>query len=111
MKLTNVQFARALKWKRVKPLLQWGGDPEFVWLSPRGREYPALPDFTTSLDAIAGEIEARDLSWRHDSFFRNGRDIHVCCIPASWGAPCEADTAPLSLCAALLKYLETVHEH
>ncbi len=57
MKLTDKKVAKALGWKPCNRGCRNCG----FWQAPAtdGRELDKLPKWTTSLDAIAGEIEAR----------------------------------------------------
>jgi hypothetical protein len=101
-KLTDQQVAKALGWKPYHPRHKhneqyWGNG----LYGDRSRENYGPPAFTTSLDAIVGEIEARGLdgyvlnrgvkTWQ--AFF-HGKKIY------------DANTAPLALCAALLAFIK-----
>ena len=112
-KLTNEIVAKALGWKNlgsrkigsvIKPITHKG------WWYPNGDffSYATPPPFTTSLDAIVAEIEAREVTW----LVENGLGIEGDGGPHYYaevqGNHCSAraDTAPLALCQALLSYLK-----
>ena len=74
---------------------------------------PGLPEWTTSLDAIVVEIEARGLRWSISRQMNHG-DGFVAQVFSKETHPHEkfstsplSKTAPLALCAALLAYLKT----
>lgn len=115
MKITNESMAKALGWKRSLPRDR----PRGVWVDIKGN-FKTCSDkpFTTSLDAIVWEIEARGLKWTHNGPYlnvRGERKIH--CVEIYETCDTEnpkhrevktfrADTAPLALCAALLAFLK-----
>lgn len=100
-KLTDEKVAKALGWKVMDrhPTL-WRNPEDFREVTEE------LPNWTTSLDAIVAEIEARGLSFRIVSsvtpkgrpkmYEGEIRGYEVCYEPG----------APLALCAALLAYLK-----
>ena len=116
MKLTDEAVAKALGW--------WCGklskaDKRRWWKWERPIDHmllndDELPRFTTSLDAIVAEIEARGLWWQvkfapavrkdwedtqaNAGLGEQGRD--------AIGKWADASTAPLALCAALLADLK-----
>lgn len=110
-KLTDENVAKALGWYQM----QTTGFITTVWKTPnvaaRKRHPDAsihnrLPAFTTSLDAIVAEIEARGLVWT--IYMMNGSKDYRAEVDTILGHPNNqyfANTAPLALCAALLSYL------
>lgn len=60
------------------------------------------PKFTTSLDSITAEIEARGLAW---SAYEDADSAHACVFGPKTMDSAHDDTAPLALCRALLAYL------
>lgn len=127
MKLTDAQVAKALgyewrlsKWcEHEKASKNCGGcgcwwDKETGLSSMKnGITYhrkDALPDWTTSLDAIVAEIEARGLHWYVGPFLPEYRAQILKYEGAELVSQLtrEAATAPLALCAALLAYLKSI---
>ncbi len=114
MKLTDEKVAKALGWKRKRLKYQDCGlghstFPQTVYATgnPKTPFWPAdgLPAFTTSLDAIVAEIEARGLAYEVCNALIGGYYGTVGTAESS-GPKSHADTAPLALCAALLAYLK-----
>lgn len=109
MKMTDESVAKALGWKsqRQRTVLRW-------WKPGEDQSFDAsygLPRFTTSLDAIVAEIEARGLQWEaHNTMIGKGQAWAAVAKEGYWDdtktKDIEADTAPLALCAALLAYLK-----
>lgn len=103
-KMTDEQVAEALGWKAVKFRMTSSHNVSLKGLRPGGTKTPcAAPAFTTSLDAIVAEIEARVLP--------------LTCHVDKTGAWAEVDshreygaTLPLALCAALLTYIKERHD-
>ena len=103
--LTNEAVAKALGWYAGKVKGQW-----WNWKRPSDHmplnDYE-IPHFTTSLDAIVGEIEARKLAWavgssQKDTEARVGKTFDA----SKTYFIEQAKTAPLALCHALLAYLK-----
>ncbi len=105
-KITDENVARSLGWK-----LEIDGD-DMAWFF-NGKYVcldSCLPAFTTSLDAIVGEIERRGIDYSVNKIGSNAE--------ASLGIDGEGEsqcwmiqdtkgqTAPLALCAALIQYLK-----
>jgi hypothetical protein len=108
MKLTDAQVAKALGWKKGKSPLN-AKVP--VWTESQGGGYCfELPAWTTSLNAIVGEIEARELKFMIGPCIKSGYWARVRDEVVSIGSGNDAKkpglTAPLALCAALLAYLK-----
>lgn len=103
MKLTDESVAKALGWKRY-PNIGTGGD---LWSNEAGErvwdDYTP-PRFTTSLDAIVAEIEARGLHWERRRFI-TGTSVVVGNAKAE-RLVLEEDSTASALCAALLAYLK-----
>lgn len=105
--LTNEKVARALGYYVSK------NAHGTLTVKPPHKKYPDLPStqqakklpaFTTSLDAIVAEIEARGLYWEcgkpkggYWAWVGSDRDLRQ---------QFNNDTAPLAICAALLAYLK-----
>jgi hypothetical protein len=116
MKLTDEIVAKALGWKRVydgNTHVQTRTGLKMVrvydWQHP---DYPhpgegwGVKPYTTSLDAIVGEIEARGL----DYTVSNTKQANVHKAKRAFALvkddAAQGDTAQLALCAALLAYLK-----
>lgn len=103
MKLTDESVAKALGWTPCT-------DPPGAWNKPCDRmKRPGqahcedFPAFTTSLDAITAEIEARGLYWSRHS----GEDgAFVTQGPFGPEGHGTGKTSAEALCAALLSYLK-----
>jgi len=107
MKITDESMAKAFGWVRVEWRKTAHGAMRLSGIDPKlkGKTPYNVPEFTTSLDAITGEIEARGLSWTistDDSGERNGYWAQVGGIDSQQFAA----TAPLALCAATLAYFK-----
>jgi hypothetical protein len=101
--MTDKKVAKALGWNHRVSARTGAG----WWQDPEGRDRELRP-FTTSLDCIVAEIQARGLKFYLES------------APTPKGQPQMYDArveryavtyqqgAPLALCAALLKYLEAL---
>lgn len=111
--LTDAYVAKKLGWKKVQGLSA-SENSRFYWRQKStGSNSPQCPRFTTSLDAIVAEVEARDRGWRVEASRPN---IHGVKQYAAWvvgdvdgqyrRAEAFDHTAPLALCRALLAYLE-----
>jgi hypothetical protein len=101
-KLTDEIMAKALGWesKRIGRKRSWRRNQDFSWTIG---EPP--PPFTTSLDAIVAEIDARNLWFKLESVTSGRKDcFHEACVYKDTGY--RGDTAPLALCHALLAYLK-----
>jgi len=108
MKLTNETVAKALGWK----LTHRQTKAACGWTSPSGElsygTSSSWPKWTTSLDAIVAEIEARKLRWT----VHNSIGPYYAFV-GKWGSGdmrqmnAPHATAPLALCAALLAYLKS----
>ena len=102
MKITDESMAKAFGWKRHLTVIAG----HRVTVIERGEERQSFaPAYTSSLDAIVAEIEARGMGWNcssDDSEERKG------CWAQIGGHPSHhfAKTAPLALCAATLAYLK-----
>ncbi len=113
--MTNEEVAKALGYALEE-------HPDFkqlgiVWCkqnaeSPNKPFYEILPGWTTSLDAIVGEIERRKFVW---SIWKDANDTYSAGIKkqkkaqriwASEWSGRDQPTAPLALCKALISYLE-----
>lgn len=112
MKLTDERVAKALGWKPPEKGQAWR-----YWESPDGKKVvhgQDLPAYTTSLDAIVAEIEARKdskgrvLGWgiafHPHSSGDNSERTHAWVYYGAYSG--LEDTGPLALCAALLSYLK-----
>ena len=114
MKLTDAKVAKALGWKLI---------PKAYWkksrLSPiKGTCYLmkngmitspgcGIPPFTTSLDAIVAEIEARGFHFAVAvDRSPETRSIQGDCRAIVMGYCGWSKTVPLALCAALLAYIK-----
>lgn len=107
-KLTDEDVAKALGWKyegagKGNPPVWWKGVPPE--LAHRGIK---PPPFTTSLDSIVAEIEARQLGWgvmfaNSNSLYEGQVESLIIGGPRTQGG---GITAPLALCHALLAYLK-----
>ena len=103
MKLTNESVAKALGWKRSLPRDHARG----VWGDAGGLFIACTtPNFTTSLDAIATEIEARGLYWIVARQFEGTDWASIRAKGMATIIEVTDATAPLALCAALLAYLK-----
>lgn len=107
-KLTDEQVAIELgwKWQARMPARKFWKAPQ---ASPHHSRDYWPPSYTTSLDAIVAEIEARGLVWYVERFFVPPSKYYFQAIVEKQGAPRlpqSADTAPLALCEALLAYLK-----
>lgn len=106
MKLNDEAVARSLGWTHKEPCsgkrCLWSPPP-----APKGLNEPRkLPAFTTSLDAIVAEIEARELlpalmKWPSGKWTACLYKKSVRVSDDHWDK-----AAPLALCAALLAYLK-----
>lgn len=122
MKLTNEKVAKALGWEslmspRAKGRLEcyWQRSRSKAGLPPSNNpakwtdEHFGPPHFTTSLDAIVSEIEARGLNWEV-LMFSGGHGFWGKVYKWDRGSDSlisqDAKTAPLALCSALLSYLK-----
>ena len=100
--LTDAQVAKALGWKYK------GSNPYGIdrWQMPGAKLVitRTAPRFTTSLDAIAAEVDARGLFWEAG----RGTQARIFEKPDAFGllATGKGPTAPLALCRALLAYLK-----
>lgn len=92
-KLTDESVAKALGWLSLK------GYPKWQMRAPDG-EIRNCPNFTTSLDAIVAEIEARGLDWCLSENFSDSCGASVELSSA------KEKTPALALCAALMAYLK-----
>lgn len=101
MKLTNASVAKALGYRMTRG----GQHTIFSWWTPTGMQCQ-LPAFTTSLDAIVGEIEARGLTYELEAYNDsvNGPRARVGRKTVVWQV---WKTAPLALCQALLEFLKS----
>ena len=106
MKITDEVMAKALGWKKR---LTRGLIME-VWCRPSDGKICNFPKWTTSLDAIVGEIEARGLKYSLSPDITGGSTYYAG-ISESWSycddvvfCDASAKTAPLALCHALLNY-------
>lgn len=108
----EVALALGLEYKLVlDPTADKGDEEAFCqnwWVDKKTQEhiYFSLPAFTTSLDAIVGEIERQGLMWEVKRTMRckysaQLRDPYVLPSPNLE----RADTAPLALCKALVEYM------
>lgn len=103
-KLTDEAVAKKLGWKRGEIYATILGQSMYEWISPEGRGNGNVPSFTTSLDAIVGEIEARGLDWAGYTF------VDGFCAEVSGDKMRSEEmdtTTPLALCRALIAYLES----
>lgn len=105
MKLTDEVVAMALGWTAM-PI-----DGREVFFPPKkqakkwARYLYAYPAFTTSLDTIVAEIEARRLPWNVAGPWKiTGMDY---CASVNHSDLHRDKTAPLALCAALLQYIKS----
>lgn len=106
MKLTDEAIARALGWTCGRDAVGHHCFPESLKGHQNINCRKECPAFTTSLDAIVAEIEARELTWEaghygHGFYARVQGGIGKL---GSWVN--KEKTAPLALCAALLAYLK-----
>ena len=107
MKLTDEKVAEALGYF----LTTKGGVPSIrkrtadnKW--DRGSSL-RLPAFTTSLDAIVAEIEARGLAWFvQNNASEEGVNEEYFAEVDNQRFSAHASSAPLALCAALLQFLK-----
>ena len=108
-KLTDEVVAKALGWKNlgsrkigsvIEPITHKG------WWYPNGDffSYATPPPFTTSLDAIVAEIEARGLYWIVARQFGGEYWASIRTKGAIKVVEKEGQTAPLALCQAILSY-------
>jgi len=109
-KITDESVAEALGWK------QFDDGHRGRWCSHPRHKNKAIgvwpwPAFTTSLDAIVSEIEARGLTkglgdgWSVNSGYNGKLGAGYRAYLANGNYTGWADTAPLALCQALLNYL------
>ena len=96
-KLTNKSVAKALGFK------QGPKDMGARWWRGNADTLDHAPAFTTSLDAIVAEIEARGLPYTLD---HNGMKYWGACVGEQKLPDKASASAPLALCAALIAYLE-----
>ena len=108
MKLTKETVAKALGWKISRPGEYFHHHGyRFRVKDPFGAGVNYIPDFTTSLEAIVAEIEARGLYWAVERLsLKQGRFKATVDLTPKYDSACEK-TAPLALCAALLSYLKS----
>lgn len=104
-KLTDESVAKALGWTR-HPNIGTGGD---LWARDGKRVWDdySPPLFTTSLDAIVAEIEARGFVWT--IYMMNGSRDYRAEVDTILGHPNNqyfAKTAPVALCTALLAAIQ-----
>lgn len=100
MKLTDEKVAKALGWT-------YDGTWSYPWKRPTTTQRQFRPPhFTTSLDAIVAEVEARGLEWG----VCNGGSTGGTAAVGKPGAPLPSnalgETPALALCAALLAFLK-----
>ncbi len=117
--LTNEDVAKALGWN----LCAIGNPMTDGWTDEKGQEVdtPSSYQWTTSLDAITGEIERRGLAWKTfrwrvdgdmwkrgdvEEWWYQGEVKDVFPKRPQLSKHDQADTAPLALCKALISYLE-----
>lgn len=105
MKLTDEKVAQALGWFKMRQGNAYG------WGSVNtGMElHKTVPAFTTSLDAIVAEIEARGLGWRMEAEIFDEKVFDASVVDLGTGLEYKGinkTTASLALCDALLKYLK-----
>lgn len=102
--LTDETVALALGWTKHHDEA-WDG---LRWFGPNENGnncwHHGTPPFTTSLDAIVGEIERRGLFTGTELRPRKNASVRWRCHVGDFVH--SAPTAPLALCAALLAYLE-----
>lgn len=102
MKLTDEKVARAIGWFKMRQGKAYG------WGSVNtGMElHKTVPAFTTSLDAIVAEIEARGLRWQMTAETAKGWAEAYVGRYLSSAQTAKEKTPALALCAALLAYLK-----
>lgn len=114
MKLTDKTVAKALGWTEVRyRSTSHRGSPSLRGLKPGGSKTPkGIPAFTTSIDAIVAEIEARGL-WHGymappNMMLERGYSGTVAARTEgpNYAKTAYAKTPALALCAALLAYLK-----
>ncbi len=111
MKLTDQKVAKALGWVHKYPC----SGRKCEWRKPGSVGLHKMPPFTTSLDAIVAEIEARELywsvvkSWDGESYQASvaRKQTTILC---SRLAPHGVESPALALCAALLHFLKDSHD-
>lgn len=101
-RLTDEQVAKALGWVCKYPhRLNNAG-----WRKPGDVGLHRLPFFTTSLDAIVAEVEARGLKWAVANLDQKRKPLAWVRKFHSNQAEARSLTPALALCAALLAYLK-----
>ncbi len=106
MKLTDEKVAKALGWVEVRERRTAHGRARLSGFDGKslGKTPYNVPAFTTSLDSITREIEARGLWWAIDWPVKSSPNA----LGRAWvedeekGGTCAAE----ALCAALLTYLK-----
>jgi hypothetical protein len=104
-KLTDEMVAKACGWKRIM-------GRSAIYHPDRMNNLQAIqcPPFTTSLDAIVAEIEARGLRWSVELNPAINEptlgDYNAWITGDKLESEAEAKAAPLALCAALLEFLK-----
>ncbi len=112
MKLTDEKVAKALGWHHEF----WTNSGHRQWYTPistsKRWQCPPLPKWTTSLDAIVAEIEARGLYY---DLRRTGKPLYRAQLHSGepsgkWTACRNAEHPAEALALSLLAYLKDSHD-